>query len=55
MDTKKEKDMKKTITIPMKEYIELANDQKLLHALYIAGVDNWDGIEYAYAITRGEE
>ena len=36
-----------TVTIAIEEYEELVNDAKFLKCLYSAGVDNWDGYEYA--------
>lgn len=39
-----------TITIPVSEYYELINNQKWLWALEEAGVDNWEGIHYAYEL-----
>ena len=35
------------VTITKAEYDELVKDQKFLIALQAAGVDNWDGYEYA--------
>ena len=34
---------------------ELEDDQDFLRALEIAGVDNWNGYEYACRIYNGEE
>ena len=39
----------------MDEYEELLRDQKLLHALQGAGVDNWDGYDYAVESMDSEE
>lgn len=36
-----------TITISKEEYNELIDDQNLLNALRSAGVDNWEGYDYA--------
>jgi|WetSurMetagenome_2_1015567.scaffolds.fasta_scaffold00725_33 hypothetical protein len=36
-----------TITISKKEYNEMKHDSDVLSALYRAGVDNWDGYDYA--------
>ena len=36
-----------TVTISTKEYSELIHDQKFLYALQGAGVDNWDGYDFA--------
>jgi hypothetical protein len=39
-----------TVTIPRKMYEELIESQRWLTALESAGVDNWDGIDYAHEI-----
>lgn len=31
-----------TVTIPLSAYEDLIKDQKILDALYAAGVDNWE-------------
>ncbi len=36
-----------TVTLSQEEYDELKRDQDWLRCLEGAGVDNWDGIEYA--------
>lgn len=36
-----------TITIPLSTYIELVDDSRFLNALRCAGVDNWDGYDFA--------
>ena len=36
-----------TITITVRKYNELLDDQLLLRVLQSAGVDNWDGYDYA--------
>lgn len=41
------------VRIPKKDHEELLSDQKLLHALQVAGVDNWEG--YGYALESLEE
>lgn len=38
------------ITITMEEYLKLLDGRKLLNALRAAGVDNWDGWDYAIEI-----
>ena len=43
------------IQIPVKDYYELVNDQKWLRCLESAGVDSWEGIEYAYELRDIEE
>jgi len=35
------------ITITQEQYNELITDQQFLEALRAAGVDNWDGYDYA--------
>jgi len=46
-----------TITITMKEYEQLKHDQYFLECLQGAGVDNWDGYDYAIELMdeEGEE
>lgn len=43
-----------TITIPLKEYMSLKRRSDWLDCLESAGVDNWNGIDYAYEIWREE-
>ncbi len=38
---------KDTVTIPKKEYDSLVEDAFLLQCLQNAGVDNWEGWDYA--------
>lgn len=38
-----------TITISMEEYQELIDRDFMLTCLENAGVDNWDGVEYAHS------
>lgn len=45
--------MEETIKISVKEYEELREDQKLIRALEAAGVDNWEGYDYAMDIYHG--
>ena len=40
------------ITITKAEYDKLIQDQKFLAALEGAGVDNWDGYEYALDVLE---
>ncbi len=42
-----------TVTIPKAEYDKLLEDQEWLECLNAAGVDNWDGIDYAYELLDG--
>lgn len=51
----KERAMNETVTISSEEYKQLVADQKLLHALEGAGVDNWVGYDYAMEILENEE
>lgn len=44
-----------TITISKLLYEKLLEDEKFLTALCAAGVDNWDGYDYALEIFHGEE
>lgn len=43
---------KETITITKEEYDELLERDKFLTCLENAGVDNWDGIEYAHELLN---
>lgn len=43
-----------TITIPVSEYENLQADAAMLNALDIAGVDNWEGYEYALESLHGD-
>ena len=47
--------MGETITISVEDYNELVSDSNFLSALMAAGVDNWDGYDYAVEIYNGEE
>ena len=46
--------MVETVTISKKEYEALIKQVNWLSCLENAGVDNWDGIDYAYEIFRDE-
>jgi hypothetical protein len=41
-----------TVTISKKEYESLKEDARWLQCLENAGVDNWQGIDYAYDLKR---
>jgi len=41
------------ITIPTAEYNSLLRDSNWLTCLESAGVDNWEGIDYAYDLQNG--
>ncbi len=43
------------ITITLKEYNQLLKDQQWLECLESAGVDNWEGISYAYNLLGDDE
>ena len=43
-----------TVTISKEEYEHLMEDARWLRALEMAGVDNWDGMDYAREIYDGE-
>jgi hypothetical protein len=45
---------KTTVTIPLAEYEKLVDDQRFLRCLCAAGVNNWDGWNYAVE-AYGEE
>lgn len=49
------KHMEETITISKKEYESLLEDSKKLQALEGAGVDNWQGYDYAMELLREME
>ena len=44
--------MSETVTISKKEYDNLKKRDEFLSALEAAGVDNWDGIEYAQELME---
>ncbi|CAD2254848.1 hypothetical protein QSH46_021785 [Xanthomonas arboricola pv. juglandis] len=41
-----------TVTITRARYVELLEDEEFLSALRAAGVDNWDGYDYALEISQ---
>jgi len=43
-----------TITIDIDDYQSLMEDHNFLNALRAAGVDNWDGYDYAIEIYEGK-
>lgn len=47
--------MEEKIEISKSEYEELIEDQKLLHALQGAGVDNWEGYDFALEALEADE
>ena len=50
--------MPETVTISHEEYEELIDDAEFLQALRMAGVDNWEGYDYAidiYRSARGDD
>ena len=44
-----------TVTITVKEYLELLNARKTLEYLQVAGVDNWEGYDLAMEMMRDEK
>lgn len=44
-----------TVTITKTEYAQLKEDQEWLRALEAAGVDNWEGYQYAQDIIAKNE
>lgn len=44
-----------TVTISKKEYQSLLEDSKWLQALENAGVDNWEGYDYARELFNEDE
>lgn len=44
-----------TITIPIEKYYRLRDAAWRLNALENAGVDNWDGYDYAVELLEGTE
>lgn len=47
--------MEETVTISKEEYESLLEDQKLLQCLQGAGVDNWEGYDYALEMMEEME
>jgi hypothetical protein len=47
--------MEETVTISKKEYESLLEDSKKLTALENAGVDNWEGYDYARELMQEME
>ena len=47
--------MEDTITISMEEYERLVDAESTLEALICAGVDNWEGYDYAMSMLDEEE
>lgn len=45
----------KTVIITEEEYQELLEDARFLAALQSAGVDNWNGYDFALDIFNGDE
>lgn len=48
-------EIEEVITITKKEYESLLKDSKWLRALENAGVDNWEGYDYARELYDNEE
>lgn len=51
-------DEEETITVPKSQYEELVDDSNFLTCLRGAGVDNWDGYDFAieeFQSMKGEE
>jgi hypothetical protein len=42
-----------TVTLPAERYHELIEAEAALAALEAAGVDNWDGYDYAMELLHG--
>ena len=42
------------ITVPKKKWLEMLDRLAWLYALEDAGVDNWNGIDYAYELFNEE-
>jgi len=49
------KNMNETITIPKSEYESLLEDSEWLRCLENAGVDNWEGIDFARELLNEQE
>jgi hypothetical protein len=47
--------MEEMITITQKEYNQLRKDSDWLYYLERAGVDNWDGFDYALELQEQDE
>lgn len=50
-----EVDENEMVTIPLSKYLRLIECQKTLYALNAAGVDNWEGYDFAMDILKEEE
>ena len=46
---------RETVTIPKEEYESLLEDSRFLAALRAAGVDNWEGYDYAFDYLGEDE
>lgn len=44
-----------TVTISIDDYSELVRDSKFLSALGAAGVDNWDGYDFALDMMEDDD
>ncbi len=44
--------MDETVELQRKDYKKLLDDSRLLDALRAAGVDNWDGYDYAQELLE---
>jgi hypothetical protein len=47
--------MTDTVTISKERYDELIREEKFLDALRAAGVDNWEGYDYAQEMLDDDE
>ena len=47
--------MEEKVTITKEEYDQLQEDSRFLDCLRAAGVDNWEGYDYAFEILNEEE
>ncbi len=47
--------MGESVTISKREYDRLVKDSEWLALLEAAGVDNWQGIDYAYELKQKAE
>ena len=48
MEKKMEKEMEQVVEIPLSEYKSLLENYRFLQKLHNAGVDNWEGYEFAF-------
>jgi hypothetical protein len=48
-------ELNRTITIDLEDFEELQRDSQFLKHLYMAGVDNWEGYDFALESMQEED